>query len=96
MAQKVVAATLVAPKEFEFREYELPDIAADDGLLKVEAVGVCGADVNTYRREVPKPRIMGHENVGVIAGIGKQAEERGGVKEGDLVMPAECVSYFYC
>ena len=96
MAQKVVAATLVAPKEFEFREYELPDIAADDGLLKVEAVGVCGADVNTYRREVPKPRIMGHENVGVIAGIGKQAEERWGVKEGDLVIPEEYIPCGHC
>ena len=96
MAGKVVAATLVAPKTFEFREYDLPEIGPDDGLLKMEAVGICGADVNTYHREVPKPRIMGHENVGVIAGIGKQAEERWGVKEGDLVIPEEYIPCFHC
>ena len=96
MAETAVAATLVAPKEFEFREYELPEISPDDGLLKVEAVGICGADVNTYRREVPKPRIMGHENVGVIAGIGKKASERWGVKEGDLVIPEEYIPCFHC
>ena len=96
MAEKVQAATLVAPKQFEFREYELPELAPDDGLLKVTAVGLCGSDVSSYRREVPKPRIMGHENVGVIAGIGKDAAERWGVKEGDLVIPEEYVPCFHC
>ena len=96
MAGKAVAATLVAPKVFEFREYDLPDIAPDDGLLKVEAVGLCGSDVSSYKREVPKPRIMGHENVGVVARIGKEAEERWGVKEGDLVIPEEYVPCFHC
>ena len=96
MAGKAVAATLVAPKQFEFREYDLPEISVDDGLLKVEAVGICGADVHTYRRDVPKPRIMGHENIGIIAGIGKDAAERWGVKEGDLVVPEEYVPCFHC
>lgn len=96
MPEKVVAATLVAPKQFEFREYDLPEISANDGLLKMEAVGICGADVNTYHREVPKPRIMGHENVGVIARIGKEAEERWGVKEGDLVIPEEYIPCGHC
>ena len=96
MADKTVAATLVAPKEFEFREYDLPEISSNDGLLKVAAVGLCGSDVSSYKREVPKPRIMGHENVGVIAAIGKEAEERWGVKEGDLVIPEEYVPCFHC
>ena len=96
MAEKSVSATLVAPKQFEFREYDLPEISSNDGLLKMEAVGICGADVGTYQREVPKPRIMGHENVGVIARIGKEAEERWGVKEGDLVIPEEYIPCFHC
>ena len=96
MAGKSVAATLVAPRQFEFREYDLPELSDDDALLKVEAVGICGADVGTYRRDVPKPRIMGHENVGTIASIGKDAAKRWGVKEGDLVIPEEYIPCFHC
>ena len=96
MAQKTVAATLVAPRQLEFREYDLPEISADDGLLKMEAVGICGADVHTYQESVPKPRVMGHENVGVIAGVGAEAAKRWGVKEGDLVIPEEYIPCFHC
>ena len=96
MAHKGTSAILVGPKQFEFREYDLPEIAPDDGLLKVEAVGICGSDVSTYRRDVPKPRIMGHENVGVIAEIGKDAAARWGVQEGDLVIPEEYIPCFHC
>ena len=96
MAQKTVAATLVAPRQLEFREYDLPELSADDGLLKMEAVGICGADVHTYQESVPKPRVMGHENVGVIAGIGAEAAKRWGVKEGDLVIPEEYIPCFHC
>ena len=95
MAGKSVAATLVAPRQFEFREYDLPELSDDDALLKVEAVGICGADVGTYRRDVPKPRIIGHENVGTIASIGKNAAKRWGVKEGDLVIPEEYIPCFH-
>jgi len=96
MAKKAVAATLVAPKQFEFREYDIPEIGTDDGLLKVAAVGICGADVNTYHREVPSPRIMGHENVGIIAGIGKEASKNWGVQDGDLVIPEEYIPCLHC
>ena len=96
MAKKAVAATLVAPKQFEFREYELPEISADDGLMKMTAVGICGADVHTYHQDVLAPRVMGHENVGVIAEIGREAAKRWGVKEGDLVIPEEYVPCMHC
>ena len=47
MAGTTIAATLVGTRQFEFREYQLPEIAPDDGLLKVAAVGICGSDVGT-------------------------------------------------
>src|SRR5207248_6431028 len=75
MADKIRAATLVAPKEFELREYDRPEIASDAALLKVEAVGICGSDVGSYQRDVTTPRIMGHENVGIIAEIGREASQ---------------------
>ncbi|MEE8518202.1 MAG: alcohol dehydrogenase catalytic domain-containing protein [Dehalococcoidia bacterium] len=96
MAEKAVAATLVAPKTFDYREYDLPEVQPDDGLLRMAAVGICGADIGTYQREVPKPRIIGHENVGYIAGIGTEAAKRWGVKEGDLVVPEEYIPCMHC
>ena len=75
MAETAQAATLVAPKEFEFREYEIPEIGPEDGLLKVEAVGICGSDVHQWRGShswaVNYPCILGHEFAGTIAGIGR-------------------------
>jgi threonine dehydrogenase-like Zn-dependent dehydrogenase len=96
LANKVRAATLVAPKEFELREYDRPEIASDAALLKVEAVGICGSDVGSYQRDVETPRIMGHENVGIIAEIGREAAQNWGVKEGDLVIPEEYVPCGHC
>src|SRR5436309_2988404 len=96
MADPVIASTLIAPKEFELREYERPETKPDSGLLRVDAVGICGSDVASYQRDPEKPRIMGHENVGVIAEVGREAAENWGVKEGDLVIPEEYVPCWHC
>lgn len=96
MTDKITAATLIAPKQFELREYDKPAIGPDDGLLKVEAVGICGSDVASYQREAPKPRVMGHENVGVVAEIGRDAAKAWGVQEGDLIIPEEYVPCWHC
>lgn len=91
MAEKVLAATLLEGGRFEVREYDMPVIADDDALLKVEAAGICGSDWGSYRKTLAgeddrTPRIMGHENTGVIAKIGAGASARWGVKEGDRVV----------
>jgi alcohol dehydrogenase len=38
-------ATLLGPDKLEIREYPIPDIPPDGGLVKVEMGGVCGTDV---------------------------------------------------
>jgi threonine dehydrogenase-like Zn-dependent dehydrogenase len=85
VAETTLAAVKVGPSKTEIREYPLPDIPEDGALLKVEVAGICGSDVKNYKKDVPFPIIMGHENVGVIAKAGKKFIERKGVKEGDLV-----------
>jgi threonine dehydrogenase-like Zn-dependent dehydrogenase len=93
MATKSNAAVLVGPRQIEMREFPLPEIGPDEGLLHVEACGICGADWKPYsdpndtRHE--KPLILGHEIVGIIDRIGPEASRRWGVKEGDRVTVEE-------
>ena len=88
MATQSRAIVLTGPQEVEMQTFDLPEIGDDDGLLKVEKVGVCGSDPAIYggrptRGPRPYPLILGHEIVGRISKIGKAASKRLGVSEGD-------------
>lgn len=84
--EKVLAAVKVGPKQTELREFPLPGVPDDCGLLKVDVSGVCGTDVFDYRAPLRGgPFIMGHEIVGRIAKLGKAAAANWGLKEGDRV-----------
>ena len=88
MTDMVRAAVQVAPGKIEMREYPRPTVGPDDGLLRVEANGICGSDVETYRGHLGGPRpafIPGHEPLGIIEEIGDRAAERWGVQPGDRV-----------
>jgi threonine dehydrogenase-like Zn-dependent dehydrogenase len=81
----------VADRRLEMRELDIPAIAADEGLLRVEACGLCGSDVEQFfggtveRGLAHYPMIPGHEPVGVIEAVGPAAAARWGVKPGDRV-----------
>jgi threonine dehydrogenase-like Zn-dependent dehydrogenase len=88
MTDMVRAAVQVAPGQMELREFPRPTTGADDGLLRVEANGICGSDVETFRGHLGGPRpafIPGHEPLGIIEEIGDRAAERWGVQPGDRV-----------
>ena len=86
MSEKVLAALKTGPSTTELRELELPDIPADAALLRVEVAGVCGTDVSQYKLPLRRgPLIMGHENVGYLAKVGRDFAKHKGVKEGDLM-----------
>lgn len=85
------AVVLEAPRKMSLKEYDIPNIGDDDGLLKVDMVGVCGGDPGIYnatkgRAPRPYPIIMGHEMIGTIEKIGKDISQRHGIKEGDRVI----------
>jgi threonine dehydrogenase-like Zn-dependent dehydrogenase len=88
MTDMVRAAVQVAPGQMELREFPRPRTGPDDGLLRVEANGICGSDVETFRGHLGGPRpafIPGHEPLGIIEEIGDRAAERWGVQPGDRV-----------
>lgn len=96
------AMVLVDKERFEMREFPLPEIGDDDALMRMEASGMCGTDLDYYYgykrpgpgqpKEFQYPFIPGHEPVGVIEKIGPKASARWKVKAGDRVT----ASYFTC
>ncbi|MGP4018933.1 zinc-dependent alcohol dehydrogenase [Saccharopolyspora sp. 5N708] len=88
MSDMVRAAVQVGPRQIELREFPRPRIGDDDGLLRVEANGICGSDVEMYKghlRMGQYPVIPGHEPLGIIEEIGETAAKRWGVQPGDRV-----------
>jgi L-iditol 2-dehydrogenase len=85
---KNTAAFLTDIEKIEFAEVEIPKIKADEVLVKMEAVGVCGSDVHYYSHGrigdfvVKFPFILGHECAGTIVETGSDVK---GLKVGDRV-----------
>ena len=85
------AMVLVGEQRLVMDEFPLPAIGAEDALLRVEACGLCGSDVEQYDGAfaaigIPFSTIMGHEPVGTIERIGAEAARRWQVDEGDRVV----------
>jgi threonine dehydrogenase-like Zn-dependent dehydrogenase len=96
----VAAAVATEPLRTVLRELPVPDIGPDEGLLHVEVAGVCGTDWEIYRRQSRGaylgPLILGHENVGTVAAVGRAAAARWGVEAGDRVAVEEFIPCGHC
>jgi len=82
-----MAIVQTGPRKLETREFPLPEIGAEDGLLKLEVCGICGSDYEQYEGGIgiAAPVIPGHEPLGIIEKVGAVAAKRWGVAEGDRV-----------
>ncbi|HET6503759.1 MAG TPA: zinc-binding dehydrogenase [Amycolatopsis sp.] len=100
MGETVHAAVQLGPRRIELREYPRPKIGPDDGLLRVEANGICGSDVELYkgnmRGRTANPFIPGHEPLGIVEEVGEAAAARWGVQPGDRVALEVIVPCHYC
>jgi alcohol dehydrogenase len=85
-------------------EFSLPRLETGQCLVQIRCATICGSDLHSYygRRSSPVPSVLGHEMVGLVAGLGP-----GGVRDfrgrplaiGDRVtwsMVWSCGECFYC
>ena len=75
-------------ERYEVREVPIPEPDDDAAILRVEACGLCGSDVEAFRgimTDLPFPIAPGHEAVGVIDRIGVEAGRAWQLAEGDRV-----------
>jgi threonine dehydrogenase-like Zn-dependent dehydrogenase len=84
------AAVQVGPRKYEVQEFDIPHAGPDDAVMRVEACGLCGSDVDQYDGKLDAmglrfPEIPGHEPIGIIEEIGSEATRRWGMKQGDRV-----------
>ena len=105
----VRALVLEGPRRLEHRRLRRPEVGEDDGLLRVEACGLCGTDHEQFTGVLPAgfAFVPGHEVIGVIEDVGSGAARRWGVKAGDRVAvevflacgrcaPCEAGEYRHC
>ena len=83
----VDALVLEAPRALRRHALPLPAVGDDDGILRVEACGLCGTDHELYTGAITPgfAFVPGHEAVGVIEAVGDRAAERWGVTAGARV-----------
>jgi alcohol dehydrogenase/L-iditol 2-dehydrogenase len=85
--QSAVVQYALEPLAVELRDIAVPEIGADDVLLRVGAVSVCGSDVhqayNTHSWPVNLPVVLGHEFAGTVAKAGPGVKA---FREGDRVV----------
>jgi threonine dehydrogenase-like Zn-dependent dehydrogenase len=90
MVQTVLAAVQTDNRHIEVQAFPRPAIGSDEALLRVEACGLCGSDVEQFHGAFTSlglryPTVPGHEPVGIIEEIGDVAARRWGVEPGDRV-----------
>jgi threonine 3-dehydrogenase len=98
---KALVKTGKAPG-IDLKEIEIPEIGANDVLIKVQAGTICGSDIHIYRsspnymRSVSVPVIIGHEACGEVVELGNHVTN---LNKGDIVSPEPnlfCGQCYYC
>lgn len=84
----VMNKTMKAAKAFDYDDVrivdmEIPEIGPEEALVQVVSCGICSGDVTPWYIKKKCPIVIGHEPVGRIAALGKNADSR--FKIGDRV-----------
>jgi threonine 3-dehydrogenase len=77
----------------------VPEIGANDVLIRVKKSAICGTDVHIYnwdewsQKTIPVPMVVGHEYVGTIEEVGRDVV---GLKPGDRVTGEGHITCGHC
>jgi threonine dehydrogenase-like Zn-dependent dehydrogenase len=92
------AMVQTAPRKLEPRDLPMPEISDDDGLVRIDACGICGSDYEQYEGvlRTPMPAVPGHEPLGTVAAIGDGAAKRWGIDVGDRIAVETMLACHHC
>jgi L-iditol 2-dehydrogenase len=98
---QMTAAVLYGSENLRIEQIAIPQLAADEVLVRVKVALTDGTDLKVWRRGyharmLTPPALFGHELAGEIAALGTEVR---GFQVGDRVVPANsapCMACFFC
>jgi L-iditol 2-dehydrogenase len=89
----MLACFLDGPRKVAVRDVPIPKLATGDILVRMEASGICGTDLEKIEGQLGPGGILGHEVSGTIE---KVASDFTAYKEGDRVIAHHHVPCYHC
>jgi len=89
----MLACFLEAPKRVAVRDVQIPKLEAGDILVRMEASGICGTDLEKVEGQLGPRGILGHEVGGTIERVAKDVTRH---KPGDRVVAHHHVPCYKC
>lgn len=93
IATDMLACFLDAPKKVRVRDVSIPELLPGDILVRMEASGVCGTDLEKIEGQLGPGGILGHEVSGVIERVENDVTR---YKPGDRVVAHHHVPCYHC
>lgn len=92
-------AKLQAAPGLNMTDVPMPEVGHNDLLIKITKTAICGTDIHIWnwddwaQKTIPVPMHVGHEYVGVVAGMGSEVQ---GFKIGQRVSGEGHITCGYC
>ncbi|WP_174873802.1 L-threonine 3-dehydrogenase [Vogesella oryzae] len=92
-------AKLQAAPGLSMTDVAMPEVGHNDLLIKIHKTAICGTDIHIWnwdewaQKTIPVPMHVGHEYVGVVAGMGSEVQ---GFKIGQRVSGEGHITCGYC
>jgi L-iditol 2-dehydrogenase len=98
----MTAAVLYGSENLKIESIDIPNLAADEVLIRVKVALTCGTDLKVWKRGyharmITPPAVFGHELAGTVERLG--ADVNGGLTVGARVVPsnsAPCGACMFC
>ncbi len=101
------AVRVYAPDDYRLEEVPVPQIGANEVLVRILATGICASDVKTWHGArvwgsaeiapyIEPPVTAGHEFIGEVVALGPGAAEKYGLQIGDWAVSEQIVPCWEC